>query len=62
MRELIRTAFRDVTVLTIAHRLSSVMESDKIVVMDAGRAVEVGSPAELSAREGGVFRGMLERK
>ena len=60
VRELIRTAFRGVTVLTIAHRLSSVIESDKIVVMEAGRAVEVGTPAELRAKEGGIFRGMLE--
>ena len=43
----IRNKFRQCTVLTIAHRLHTVMDSDKVLVMDAGRAVEFGSPFEL---------------
>uniref|UniRef100_A0A1A9WJ70 Multidrug resistance-associated protein lethal(2)03659 n=1 Tax=Glossina brevipalpis TaxID=37001 RepID=A0A1A9WJ70_9MUSC len=43
----IRNKFKHCTVLTIAHRLHTVMDSDKVLVMDAGRAVEYGSPFEL---------------
>lgn len=40
------------TTVIIAHRLSTVREADKIVVLDQGRIVEVGSHAELLRREG----------
>jgi ATP-binding cassette subfamily B protein len=40
------------TTLTIAHRLSTVMGADEILVMDAGRIVERGSHAQLLARDG----------
>jgi ATP-binding cassette subfamily B protein len=40
------------TVLVIAHRLSTVMNADEILVLDSGRIVERGSHAELLAREG----------
>lgn len=47
------------TVLMIAHRLSTVRGADKICVLDAGRVVEQGSPAELLAA-GGAFARMVE--
>jgi ATP-binding cassette subfamily B protein len=40
------------TTLTIAHRLSTVMDADEILVMDAGRIVERGTHADLIARQG----------
>ena len=42
------------TSLVIAHRLATVMEADRIIVMDRGRVVEEGSHAELTAR-GGLY-------
>ncbi|KAJ2510815.1 Canalicular multispecific organic anion transporter 1 [Coemansia sp. RSA 1939] len=54
MQKLIRSEFKDCTVLTIAHRLKTIMGSDRIVVMDNGRVVEVGPPSEL-LEKGGYF-------
>ncbi|CAH0405995.1 unnamed protein product [Chilo suppressalis] len=57
----IRNKFADCTVLTIAHRLHTVMDSDKVLVMDAGQMVEFSSPHELLQREGGILRAMVEQ-
>jgi subfamily B ATP-binding cassette protein MsbA len=40
------------TTLVIAHRLSTVEHADQIAVLDTGRVVELGTHAELLAREG----------
>ena len=48
------------TVLVIAHRMRTVEAADKIVVLTEGKVVEEGSPAELLARENGVFRRMAQ--
>ncbi|KAH8334612.1 hypothetical protein KR059_012208 [Drosophila kikkawai] len=56
----IRRKFRDCTVLTIAHRLNTIIDSDKVMVLDAGNLVEFGSPYELltqSRRQ--IFYGMV---
>ncbi len=45
------------TTLVIAHRLSTVMDADQILVMDAGRIVEHGSHAALLSRDG-AYAGM----
>ena len=42
------------TTLIIAHRLATVQQVDRIVVMDAGRIVETGTPADLR-RQGGLY-------
>ncbi|KAF5304472.1 hypothetical protein FQA39_LY09668 [Lamprigera yunnana] len=56
----IRKNFKDCTVLTIAHRLNTVMDSDKVLVMDAGEAVEIGHPFELLQNPDGYFSKMLK--
>lgn len=57
----IRRDFQQTTVITIAHRLHTVIDYDKIMVLDQGRLVEYDSPHNLLQREGGVFREMVER-
>ncbi len=49
------------TVIAIAHRLSTLADFDRIVVMDAGRVVDDGSPDELAARPG-PYRDLLARQ
>lgn len=51
----IRKKFANCTVLTIAHRLHTIMDSDKVLVMDAGRAVEFDHPHSLLQNAHGSF-------
>ncbi|KOB66206.1 putative multidrug resistance-associated protein, partial [Operophtera brumata] len=57
----IRNKFADCTVLTIAHRLHTVMDSDKVLVMDAGTMVEYDHPHILLQRPDGMLRGMVDQ-
>jgi ABC-type multidrug transport system fused ATPase/permease subunit len=58
---LVREHFSDSTVIAIAHRLKTIVDFDKVIVMDKGRIVETGSPAELLKQESSYFRSMWER-
>ncbi|KAI9069817.1 hypothetical protein FKP32DRAFT_1671074 [Trametes sanguinea] len=51
---------KDVTLLTVAHRLQTIMDSDKIMVLDAGQIVEFGKPCELLQKENGLLRSLVE--
>lgn len=50
------------TIITIAHRLQTIVDYDKVLVLDKGHVVEFGHPHELLKKEGegAVFRGMCE--
>ncbi|KAM8975402.1 multidrug resistance-associated protein 1-like [Pelodytes ibericus] len=54
----IRKAFSDCTVLTIAHRLHTVLDSERVLVLDAGKVVEFDEPQKLIQRRG-VFSRMV---
>ncbi|QSZ34665.1 hypothetical protein DSL72_007519 [Monilinia vaccinii-corymbosi] len=55
----IREEFANTTLLAVAHRLSTVADFDRIVVMRDGVAAELGSPRELLDIEDGVFKSMV---
>ncbi|KFQ81939.1 Canalicular multispecific organic anion transporter 1, partial [Phaethon lepturus] len=55
----IRSEFAACTVLTIAHRLHTIMDSNRVMVLQAGRIVEYDSPEELLKKQG-VFSAMAK--
>lgn len=57
----IRQEFNESTILTIAHRLRSVIDYDKILVMDAGEVKEYDHPYSLLLNKESLFYSMCER-
>ena len=55
IQETIRTKFKDCTVITIAHRLNTVIDYDRVLVLENGRAVEFDKPAKLLENRAGEF-------
>lgn len=60
IQETIREKFKNCTVMTIAHRLHTVMDSDKILVMNFGKVEEFDAPLKLLEIEDGIFAGMVK--
>jgi ATP-binding cassette subfamily C (CFTR/MRP) protein 1 len=61
IQEMIRENFKDATVLTIAHRLNTIMDSDRVLVMDDGRIAELDTPQNLLAKKDGIFKAMVDK-
>ncbi|KAJ3652232.1 hypothetical protein Zmor_018213 [Zophobas morio] len=59
IQSIIRRKFRDCTVLTIAHRLNTIIDSDKILAMDGGKVVEFDHPYKLLQNQNGFFYGFV---
>lgn len=58
IQKTIREEFKNCTVLTIAHRLNTIMDSDRIMVLEQGKISEFASPENLLKNRKGVFSGM----
>jgi len=54
----IRQEFNDCTVITIAHRLNTIMDSNRVMVLDQGQIAEFESPQNLLANPNSIFYGM----
>ncbi|CAH1113751.1 unnamed protein product [Psylliodes chrysocephalus] len=61
IQQTIRTKFAACTVLTIAHRLNTVMDSDKVMVMDAGTMKEFDHPYLLMENRQSIFYSMVQQ-
>jgi ABC-type multidrug transport system fused ATPase/permease subunit len=59
IQNLLQTHFKDATVLTIAHRLQTIIKSDKIAVIDAGKIIEYDSPKILAKNVESAFSKLL---
>ncbi|XP_011305034.1 multidrug resistance-associated protein 1 isoform X4 [Fopius arisanus] len=56
----IREEFKESTVLTIAHRLNTILDSDRVIVLDKGYMVEFDSPHSLLQKPTSIFYGMAK--
>lgn len=60
IQETIRIQFKDCTILTIAHRLNTIMDYDRVMVLDAGQIKEFDSPNTLLMNTKSIFYGMAK--
>jgi ATP-binding cassette subfamily C (CFTR/MRP) protein 1 len=66
LQQMLRSSiFQDRTIITIAHRINTILDSDRIVVLDHGRVAEFDTPNELIKRKGQFYElvkesGLLE--
>lgn len=54
-RTLRSSIFQDRTIITIAHRINTIIDSDRIIVLDQGRVSEFDTPAELIKQRGKFY-------
>ncbi|XP_030837608.1 multidrug resistance-associated protein 5 isoform X1 [Strongylocentrotus purpuratus] len=59
IQQTIREEFKDCTMLTVAHRLNTILDSDKVLVMDDGMVAEFDKPSTLLANPNSLFSGMV---
>ncbi|KAG5515911.1 hypothetical protein RHGRI_036827 [Rhododendron griersonianum] len=60
IQKTIREEFKSCTMLIIAHRLNTIIDSDRVLLLEAGRVVEYASPEELLQNDGSAFSKMVQ--
>ena len=61
IQKTIRSQFKDCTIFTVAHRLHTVMDSDKILVLDDGRVMEFDTPSNLLEKSNGYLTQLVNQ-
>ncbi|GAV87979.1 ABC_tran domain-containing protein/ABC_membrane domain-containing protein [Cephalotus follicularis] len=60
IQKTIREEFKSCTMLIIAHRLNTIIDCDRILLLDSGRVLEYDTPEELLSNEGSAFSKMVQ--
>lgn len=60
IQKTIRSQFKDCTIMTIAHRLNTIMDSDRIIVLEKGVIAEFDTPQNLLANVNSIFYEMAK--
>lgn len=59
IQRMVREEFRDVTLITIAHRINTIADSDRVLVLDNGRVAEFAPPQELLANPDSMYAALV---
>ena len=62
VQKMIRDEFHSCTVMTIAHRLNTIMDYDNVMVMESGKIREIGKPSALASDTSSMFYNMISSK
>lgn len=60
IQQTIRSKFAECTIFTIAHRLNTIIDYDRVLVIDGGRLVEFDTPYNLLMKSNGYFKEMVQ--
>jgi len=60
IQETIQTAFQDKIIISIAHRIHTILSFDKIIALDAGEVMEFDTPSNLIAQKEGIFYSLCQ--
>jgi ABC-type multidrug transport system fused ATPase/permease subunit len=59
LQKTLRERFSQATIISIAHRLDTIIDYDKVLVLSDGKMIEFGSPSDLLSKEGGHFLSLV---
>jgi ABC-type multidrug transport system fused ATPase/permease subunit len=59
LQQTIRNRFKNITVITIAHRVHTILDSDRVMVLDEGEIAEFDSPSRLLSKSGSLFSELM---
>lgn len=60
MQALLRSEFKDQTIISVVHKLQSVLDFDRVILLENGRMVESGNPKELLSTPGSAFLSLYQ--
>ena len=62
IQNMFKDEFRSCTVMTIAHRLNTIITYDRVMLMESGMIKEIGKPSDLANIESSFFYSMINSK